>query len=88
LLVGCVLWGLLIWKLWTNPRKWGLVGGIIFTVMLVFQTYLFYTAASGPVSGRLPGADYSMWRFLFGRVPLALAAVSCFWLRRMARQAA
>jgi hypothetical protein len=85
LLVGCVLWGLLIWKVATNPRKWGLVGGILFTCMFIFQTYLFYTAATGPAAQRLPGADYSVWRYLYGRVPLALAAMSCFWLRRLAR---
>lgn len=88
LLVGCVLWGLLVWKLATNPRKWGLVGGIIFTCMFVFQTFLFYTASQAPVAEHLPGADYSIWRFLYGRVPLALAAASCFWLRRMARKVA
>ncbi|WP_206026064.1 hypothetical protein [Roseimicrobium sp. ORNL1] len=86
LLLGCALWGLIVWKVATSPRKAGLVGGIFFTCMFIFQTYLFYSAATSPAVQRLPGADYSVWRYLYGRVPLALAAVSCFWLRRLARK--
>lgn len=86
-LLGCAVWGLLIWKVVTNPRTGGLVGGILFTCMFIFQTYLFYSAATSPPVQHMPGADHSVWRYLYGRVPLALAAVSCFWLRGLARPA-
>lgn len=81
------LWGFLALKVWKRPRTWSLGVALLVTASFLFQAYTWLTAGSASTSS-LGGQDAGTVRFVLLRVPAVMAAVSCFWLYRVARKAA
>lgn len=70
-----LVWGFLVWKIATQPRKWSLFVGAICVLAIFLQVFLWVGAPA-----RL-GEAYSIWLFLPYSLTLFLSAVFCFRLR-------
>jgi hypothetical protein len=79
-LFGFVIWSLLLWKIWKQPRRWGLGVGVFLFVMIAFQTYLWLLAVADPKL-EVDGTSESIGSFILYEVPICVAGVCCILLR-------
>jgi hypothetical protein len=80
-IVGIAIWSLFLYKIWKKPRNWGLGLGILFFLMIPFQTYLWHIAVTThDTSPRNP----NVLIFLLYETPLLIAAICCVLLRFIA----
>ena len=79
---GLAIWSLLLWKIWRRPRKWGLGVGIFLSLMIAFQSYLWWLGVNDAKLFDTLGASRSAANFiLLYELPIFIAAVSCALLR-------
>jgi hypothetical protein len=84
--IAGAFWGFMALKVWKRPRTWSLGVGLVVAFMLIFQSYLWFNAATD-TGTRMPGEHHSILQLIFFRVPLLLVSVFCFWLRRLSVKA-
>ena len=65
-------WGLLLWKVWKRPHKWGFGVGIFLLVLLALQTYLWILAL--PRAAEL-GLDLGATSYVLHELPLVVGGV-------------
>jgi hypothetical protein len=78
--LGVAIWSLLIWKIWTRPRNWGLGVGIFHFVLIVFQTYLLFRAIEH-FNLDVHSASNDLKRHFRHELPSFAAGVFCILLR-------
>jgi len=86
MIFDAMLWGLLIYKIATKPRQWGLGVGIFLSILLIFQVSLWIVAMTGPAHDRL-GIFTNIPIFIILEFPVLITAVCCFMLRRFTPRA-
>lgn len=79
-LIATAFWGLLLWKVWMVPRRWGLGVGIFLIVVFTFQTYLWVGAIGNPRIAEL-GIDLGIKAYILHELPLFVGGVCCILLR-------
>lgn len=77
--IDLAIWGVLAWKVWARPRKWGLGVGIFVLLLVPFQSWLFDVALANPLF-RAQGYNWASF-LIFDELPLFIAGVSCISLR-------
>lgn len=73
-------WCALVWLVWTRSRNWSLGIGCFLLFVLAFQIYLWTLAMARPDRDRM-GFGSTPLGFFISEIPLAVAAVSCIWMR-------
>ena len=74
------IWSWLIWRIWQRPRGWGLGVGILLSLMIGFQSYLWRLSVVSPRPD-IRAESYSTFGFILSELPLLIAGVSCILLR-------
>ncbi len=80
MIFDALFWGLLIFKIASKPKQWGLGVGIFLSALLVFQVFLWICAISDPARVRL-GIFANISTFIIFELPLLISAVCCCLLR-------
>jgi hypothetical protein len=79
-LVGIAVWSFLIWRVKTQPRRWGLRVGIFLIGVLAFQTYFWRRGVTGPAPVPVD-MDPSLFAYVVYELPLVITAICCILLR-------
>jgi hypothetical protein len=75
-----VIFGLLLWKIWKKPRKWGLGIGIFYTFAIGMRTY-FWFAAMAKYPAEVAKILYPAFGLAMLLLPAIMIAVGCWLLR-------
>ena len=71
-IAASAFWGLLLWKVWKRPQKWGFGVGIFLLLVLALQTYIWILAL--PRAAEL-GLDLGMTSYVLHELPLMVGGV-------------